>query len=117
MGNYDHFNDVELLERFVKLDDDYVTFFLVPGLEGKSVDFQKSKSHAVKIDKIITECNERSLMVGEGLTPKALETIREDKRFFRFEVMSNKPIAEYVEEIFEKHNISKAYATLMCWAQ
>ena len=71
-GPYDQYNDRELLLRYLKLEEDYDRFIVIPTWAG--LDIPETQKVAEKIDKLVAECILRGLMVWDGwLTKKAIE--------------------------------------------
>jgi hypothetical protein len=82
-NDYDQYDDLQLLLRYAKLDDDDLKFFLEPRwYETKENPLppdhaKKALAHAEKIDKIIIECFRRGLMGNENLTQEEREEAAE----------------------------------------
>lgn len=62
-GPYDQYDDLQLLQRYLKLREDHRTYYELPAMiDLQSVDTSKASISAEKLDKIIIECYIRGLM-------------------------------------------------------
>lgn len=74
-GPYDQYDDLQLLLRYAKLEDDYNRFVEVPRWAGEPV--PQSQDMAVKIDKIVCELYRRGLTSADGKDNPLSQEIRD----------------------------------------